>query len=156
MYMNFDEKHSPNVLENQTRLQNSTDTTRKSLSFRVLCALFEKNPSGINQIFLKILPEAELKIETKSVLLVIWSRGFPTVCSHCLNIKLDPNKTIIKVLEVLRGVQLDCNHHTFWLWYPFLELPVENYVWPWSREDPGEWSVMILGWAGSGSAVLFG
>ena len=42
MYMDFDEKHSPNVLENQTRLQNSTDTTRKSLIFRELCALFEK------------------------------------------------------------------------------------------------------------------
>ena len=36
----FDEKHSPKVLENQTRLQNSADTTRKSLIFRVLCALF--------------------------------------------------------------------------------------------------------------------
>ena len=42
MYMDFDEKHSPNVLEKQTRLQNSTDTTRKSLIFRELCALFEK------------------------------------------------------------------------------------------------------------------
>ena len=50
MYMDFDEKHSPNVLENQTRLQNSTDTTRKSLIFRELCALFEKkNPSDINR-----------------------------------------------------------------------------------------------------------
>ena len=29
MYMNFDEKHSPNVLENQTRLQNSAYSTRK-------------------------------------------------------------------------------------------------------------------------------
>ena len=55
MYMNFDEKHSPNVLENQTRLQNSTDTMRKSLIFRKLCALFEKkkNPSGMNQDILK-------------------------------------------------------------------------------------------------------
>ena len=35
MYMKFDEKHSPNVLENQTRLQ-------KSLIFRELRALFEK------------------------------------------------------------------------------------------------------------------
>ena len=51
--MNFDEKHSPNELENQTRLQNSTDTTRKSLIFRVLCALFEKIPSGINRDSLK-------------------------------------------------------------------------------------------------------
>ena len=36
------------TLENQTKLHNSTDTTRKSLIFRVLCALFEKIPSGIN------------------------------------------------------------------------------------------------------------
>ena len=52
--MNFDEKHSPNVLEKQTILQNSTDTTRKRLIFHVLCALFEKkNPSGINRDILK-------------------------------------------------------------------------------------------------------
>ena len=52
--MNFDEKHSSNVLENQTRLQNSTDTTRKSLIFGDLCDLFEKkNPSGMNQDILK-------------------------------------------------------------------------------------------------------
>ena len=52
--MNFDEKHSTNVLENQTRLQDSTDTTRKSLIFRLPCALFEKiNPSGINRDILK-------------------------------------------------------------------------------------------------------
>ena len=30
-----------NFFENQTRLQNSTDTTRKSLIFRELCALFD-------------------------------------------------------------------------------------------------------------------
>ena len=52
--MNFDEKHSPNVLENQTRLQNSIDTTRKSLIFRELGALFEKNnPLGMNRDILK-------------------------------------------------------------------------------------------------------
>ena len=53
MYMNFDEKHSPKVLKNQTRLQNSTDTIRKSLIFHVLCALFEKIPSDINRDSLK-------------------------------------------------------------------------------------------------------
>ena len=53
MYMNFNKKHSPNVLENQTRLQNSAYTTRKSLIFRVLCALFEQIPSGINRDILK-------------------------------------------------------------------------------------------------------
>ena len=53
MYMNFDEKHSPNVLENQTRLQNSAYITRKSLIFRVLCVLFEQIPSGINRDILK-------------------------------------------------------------------------------------------------------
>ena len=51
--MNFDEKHSPNVPENQTRLQNSTDTTRKRLIFHELCALFENNSSGINRDILK-------------------------------------------------------------------------------------------------------
>ena len=75
--MNFDEKHSRNVLENQTRLQNSVYTTRKSLIFRVLCALFEQIPSGINQDILKILPD--VKIVTNSVHLVIWSCGFPTL-----------------------------------------------------------------------------
>ena len=50
--MNFDEKHSPNVLENKTRLLNSTDTMRKSLIFRE-CALFENNSSGINRAILK-------------------------------------------------------------------------------------------------------
>ena len=53
MYINFDEKHSPNVLENPTRLQNSACTTRKSLIFRVLCALFEQIQSGINRDILK-------------------------------------------------------------------------------------------------------
>ena len=38
MYINFDEKHSPNVLEYQTRLENSAYTIRKSLIFYVLCA----------------------------------------------------------------------------------------------------------------------
>ena len=51
--MNFDEKHYPKVLKNQTRLQNSTDTTRKNLIFHELCALFENNPSGINRDILK-------------------------------------------------------------------------------------------------------
>ena len=51
VYMYFVEKHSD--LENQTRLQNSTYTTRKSLIFLVLCALFEQIPSGINRDILK-------------------------------------------------------------------------------------------------------
>ena len=51
--MNFDKKRFLNDLENQTRLQNSANTTRKSLIFRVLCALFEQIPSGINQDILK-------------------------------------------------------------------------------------------------------
>ena len=79
MYMNFDEKHSPNVLDNQTRLPISDYTTRKSLIFRVLYALCEQIPSGINRDILKNLPDAELKIGTNSVHLVIWSRGFPTL-----------------------------------------------------------------------------
>ena len=79
--MNFDEKHSLNVQENQTTLQNSDYTTRKSLIFHILCPLFEQIPSGINRdILKKILPDAELKIVTNSVHLVIWSRGFPTLC----------------------------------------------------------------------------
>ena len=51
--MNFDEKHYLNVLKNQTRLQNSAYTTRKNLIFRVLCALFEQIPSGLNRDILK-------------------------------------------------------------------------------------------------------
>ena len=42
MYMNFEEKYSPNVLKNQTRLQNSAYTTRKNLILHVLCALFDQ------------------------------------------------------------------------------------------------------------------
>ena len=73
--MNFDEKHSPNVLGNQNRLQNSADTTTKSLIFCLLWPLFEKNPSSINQDIKKNLPEAELKATNP----VIWSHGFPAV-----------------------------------------------------------------------------
>ena len=78
--MNFDEKLTPNVLDNQTRLQNSAYTTRKCLIFRVLCALFVQIPSGINRdILKKILPDAELNLVTNFVHLVIWSRGFSTL-----------------------------------------------------------------------------
>ena len=73
--MNFDEKYSPNVLENQNRLQNSADTTTKSLIFCLLWPLFEKIPSSINQDIKKNLPEAELKATNP----VIWSHGFPAV-----------------------------------------------------------------------------
>ena len=52
MYMNFDEKHSSNVLENQTRLQNSAYTTKTSRIFCV-CGLFEKIPFTINRDILK-------------------------------------------------------------------------------------------------------
>ena len=70
----------PNVFKNQTRLQNGAYTTRKSLIFHVLCALFEQILSGISQeILKKILPDVELKIVTNSVHLVIWSCGFPTL-----------------------------------------------------------------------------
>ena len=81
MYRNFDEKHSPNVIENQSKLQNSAYTARKSFIFGVFFALPEQTPSGINRDILKILPDAELKIITNSVHLVIWSRGFPTLIS---------------------------------------------------------------------------
>ena len=77
--MSFDDKHSPNVLENQTRLQNSAYIIRKSLIFHLLCTLFEQIPSGINPDILKNLTDAKLKIVTNSVHLVIWSRGFPTL-----------------------------------------------------------------------------
>ena len=63
--MNFDEKHYSNVLENQIRLQNSAYTTRKSLIFRVLCALFEQIPSGINQDILKNPTLCEAKNSNK-------------------------------------------------------------------------------------------
>ena len=79
MYMNFDEKHSPNVLENQTRLQNNAYTNRKSFIFRVLWALFEQIPSGINRDILKNPTDTKLKIVTNSAHFVIWSHGFPTL-----------------------------------------------------------------------------
>ena len=47
MWTNSDVKHSPNVLENQTRSQNSAYATRNSLIFRVLCILFEYVPLGL-------------------------------------------------------------------------------------------------------------
>ena len=78
MKMNFDENHSLNVLGNQTSLQNSAYTTRKSLIFRVLCALFEQIPSGINRDIQKNPTWCGAKKVTNSVHLVIWSRGFPT------------------------------------------------------------------------------
>ena len=52
VYMNFDEKHSPNVLENPTRLQNSTDH-QKELDFPHTVLYLKKIPSGINRDFLK-------------------------------------------------------------------------------------------------------
>ena len=73
--MNFDEKHSPNVLENQNRLQNSADTTTKSLIFCLLWPLFGKIPSSFNQDIKKNLPEAELKATNP----VIWSHAFPAL-----------------------------------------------------------------------------
>ena len=41
--MNCDEKHSLDALENQTRKQNSSDTTRKSLIFPRTLRFFEKH-----------------------------------------------------------------------------------------------------------------
>ena len=58
--MNFDEKHSPNILENQTRLQNNAYTARKGFICRVHCASFEQILSGINRDILKILLDAKL------------------------------------------------------------------------------------------------
>ena len=49
----WQQKQSSNVLENQTRSQNSAYTTRMSLIFRVLCALFEQIPFGMNRDILK-------------------------------------------------------------------------------------------------------
>ena len=58
MYMNFDEKCSPNVL---------AYTTRKSLIFCILCTLLEQIPSGINQDILKIPTWCKAKNSTNSV-----------------------------------------------------------------------------------------
>ena len=77
----FWEKHSPNVLEDQTRLQNSAYTTRKSLIFRVLCALFEQIPSDINQDILKnpIWCGAKNSNTLCAPCHLLWSGGFPTL-----------------------------------------------------------------------------
>ena len=77
--MNFDEKHSSNVLKNQTRLQNSAYTIRKSLIFHILCSLFEQIPSDINRDILKNPTLCGAKNSKNSVHLVIWSHGFPTL-----------------------------------------------------------------------------
>ena len=65
MNMDFDEKHSLDVLGNQTRLQNSAYTIRKSLIFRVLCALFEQIPSGINRDILNTPTQCGAKNSNK-------------------------------------------------------------------------------------------
>ena len=95
----FYEKHSPNVLENQTRLQNSSYTTRKSLIFSVLCALFDLK----SRYSKKILPDAELKIVTNSVHLVIWSRGFPTLHNICFRGEM--RKIFIWILQLSGGMK---------------------------------------------------
>ena len=46
-------KHSLNVLENDTRLQNSAYTVRMSFIFHVLCTLFEQIPFGMFRDILK-------------------------------------------------------------------------------------------------------
>ena len=76
--MNFDEKYSSNVLDNQTRLENCADTTRKSLIFRVLCALFEKNLSDINRDILNNPTRSGAKNSNKLSHLVTW-------IPHCVN-----------------------------------------------------------------------
>ena len=52
MYMNFDEKHSLNVLKNLTRLQNSTDY-QKELDFPHTVLYLKNIPSRINRDILK-------------------------------------------------------------------------------------------------------
>ena len=84
MYMNFDEKHSPKVLENQTRLQNSTDTTRKSLIFHELCTLFENNSSGINRDILKHPTWSRVKNSNKLCAPSHLVTCFPRLKSQCV------------------------------------------------------------------------
>ena len=58
----FDEKHFPNVLENRTRLQNSAYTTNVRAWFSAYSALYlNKFHQREIDIFRKILPDAELK-----------------------------------------------------------------------------------------------
>ena len=49
----WQQKHSSNVLENETRSQNSAYTARKSLIIGVLCGLFEQISFGMNRDILK-------------------------------------------------------------------------------------------------------
>ena len=72
----WQQKHSSNALVNQTRSQNSAYTTRKSLIFCVLCALFEQIPFGMNRDILKHPTLCGDKNRTNSV---IWSRGVPNL-----------------------------------------------------------------------------
>ena len=96
--MNVDKHHSPNVLEDQTRLQNSTDTTKKNLIFRVLCALFEKFPSGINRDILKNPTRSGAKNSNKPCVpshLVTWiphcAHSYHRFVEIHLNARLDVN-----------------------------------------------------------------
>ena len=82
---------------------------RKSLIFRVLCALFEQIPLGTNRDILKTLPDAELKIVTNSMYLVIWSRGFPTLTTF------DAYGVTTNGFALSRDKTLPVN---FWLEYP--------------------------------------
>ena len=102
MYINFDEKHSPNVLENQTRLQNRACTTRKNLFFRKLCALFEQIPSGINREFLKNhYPTGCGAKNSNKLCTVIWSRGFPTLYSCKMSYSDHVLNSIFKIIEAI-------------------------------------------------------
>ena len=60
------------------QITKKSHTTRKSLIFHVLCALFEQIPFGMTRDILKIPTLCGAKnSKKKPVYLVIWSCGFP-------------------------------------------------------------------------------
>ena len=115
MYINFDEKHSLNVLKNQNRLQNSTYTTRKGLIFNVLSALFEQILPGINRGSLKNPTWCRAKNSTKLRALCNLVIGIPhTVKSAmCLVWSFTPPPTQhthppVNIIKVMSSQATDC------------------------------------------------
>ena len=80
MYMNFDEEHSPNVLENQTRLQNIAYTTRKEVGFPRTLRFIWTNFIRYKSRYSKKNPTwYGAKNSNEFVHFIIWSRGSPTL-----------------------------------------------------------------------------
>ena len=78
-------KQSLNVLENETRSQNSAYTIRKSSIFRIHCASFEQIPFGMNRDILKKIPTCRgVKNSNKLCVLCHLVTWIPHTVLYCL------------------------------------------------------------------------